>query len=262
VGIESQEISAIADVLDQAIVSCRSVPLVTAQWPDLDAEAAYRVQDELKRRAIARGENLTGHKIGLTSRAKMNQMGVSEPIFGYLTDRAAYSDGSNLQHDRFIHPRIEPEMAIVTGKPLEGPGCTLASVLAAIDFIVPAVEIIDSRYSDFRFDLAGVIADNTSAAGYVVGSTMSRSALSDLPQRGVVVEKNGVIVELGAVAAVMGHPAMAVASLVNHLALQTQMLPAGSFVLAGGITAAIPAGKGDYFSVQFQGLGTMRFRFE
>ncbi|TXT37028.1 MAG: 4-oxalocrotonate decarboxylase, partial [Comamonadaceae bacterium] len=144
---------------------------------------------------------------------------------------------------------------------LTGPGCTLQMVLDATDYVLPAVEIIDSRFSGFKFDLPSVIADNGSSARYVGGGRARYPDDIDLRTLGVVMEKNGEIVTLGASAAVLGHPAEAIAMLVNILAEQGEVLPSGSFVMSGGITEAIPVKPGDSIVARFQELGSVSMRF-
>ena len=127
---------------------------------------AYAIQHAIRASKIGAGVRIAGLKAGLTSQAKMKQMNVTEPVFGFLCDYGAYPDGGEVPMDRFIAPRIEAEIAFVTHTELAGPGCHLAQVLAATEFVLPAVEILDSRYENFRFDLVSVVADNTSAAGF------------------------------------------------------------------------------------------------
>ncbi|MCG2635472.1 MAG: 4-oxalocrotonate decarboxylase, partial [Gammaproteobacteria bacterium] len=153
------------------------------------------------------------------------------------------------------------EIAIVTKAELKGPGCHIGNVLAATDFIIPAVEIIDSRYKDFRFDVVSVMADNASSSRFVTGGRMRRVEDVDLKTIGVVLEKNGEVVDLGAGAAVLGHPASAVAMLANLLSERGLTLPAGSFVMTGGITAAVAAQAGDSFTVRYQDLGSLSMKF-
>ncbi len=149
----------------------------------------------------------------------------------------------------------------VAKAPLSGPGCHLGAVMAAIDFVVPAVEIIDSRYRDFKFDLKSVIADNTSASRFVVGGRPRNLDELDLRTLGVVMEKNGGIVAMAAGAAVLGHPLAAVVMLANHLGARGQEIPAGTFIMTGGVTEAIAVQAGDNVAVRFQDLGTVSMRF-
>jgi 2-oxo-3-hexenedioate decarboxylase len=176
-------------------------------------------------------------------------------------DDMARPEGSAIKTSDMVHPRVECEVAFVTKKALQGPNCTLQDVLDATDFVLPAVEVIDSRFSGFKFDLPSVIADNCSSARYVAGGRARYPADIDLRTLGVVVEKNGEIVAMGASAAVLGHPAEAIAMLVNALAEQDEMLPAGSFVMSGGITEAIPVKAGDSIIARFQELGSVSMRF-
>jgi len=182
-------------------------------------------------------------------------------VFGFVSDYMARPDGGEIKTSELIHPKVEAEICIVTKAPLRGPGCHVGTVLAAVDFVVPAVEIIDSRYRDFKFDLKSVVADNTSASRFVVGSRMRAVDGLDLRTLGVVLEKNGRIVAMAAGAAVLGHPLTAVAMLANHLGARGQEIPAGSFVMTGGVTEAIAVAAGDHVSVRFQDLGTVSMRF-
>jgi 2-oxo-3-hexenedioate decarboxylase len=199
--------------------------------------------------------------MGLTSRAKMKQMGVETPIYGFLLDEYSAPADFEVTASRLIHPRIEPEIAFFTRSVLQGPGCTIASALAAVDFVIPAIEVIDSRYADFKFDLPSVVADNASSARYIVGGNARRVEDLDLRTLGVVVEKNGEGVAFGAGAAVLGHPASSLAMLANLLAEREQVIPAGTFVMTGGITEAIGAKAADHFTVRFQALGSLSVRF-
>ena len=259
--LDRTTIEKLAEHVENAELDRREIVKITDDYPEMDYEDAYAIQYAIRARKEARGTRVAGLKMGLTSRAKMQQMGVEQPIFGFLTDYGAYAEGAEIDTGRFIHPRVEAEVAVVTKAPLRGPGCHIGNALAAIDFVIPAVEIIDSRYRDFRFDLKSVIADNTSAAGFVTGGRMARPDALDLPTLGVVLEKNGEIVGLGAGAAVLGHPAASVAMLANMLAERDEEIPAGTFVMTGGITAAVTVAPGDNICVRYQDLGTLGFRF-
>jgi len=160
-----------------------------------------------------------------------------------------------------IHPKVEPEIAFVTSRPLRGPGCHIGTVLAAIDFVIPGIEVIDSRYRDFKFDLKSVVADNTSAARFVIGGQPMSVAGIDLRTVGVVMEKNGEPVAFGAGAAVLGHPAAAIAMLANHLGARGEEIPAGTLILSGGITEAVAVKAGDHVTLRIQDLGSVSLRF-
>jgi 2-oxo-3-hexenedioate decarboxylase len=158
-------------------------------------------------------------------------------------------------------PKVEPEIVFVLKHALKGPGCHIGSVLAATDFVMAGLEVIDSRYRDFKFDLKSVIADNTSAARFVVGSRIRPIDAVDLRSMGIVMERNGEIVSLGAGAAVLGHPATAVAMLANHLGARGQEIPAGALILSGGITEAVAVARGDSINLRVQGLGSVGCKF-
>lgn len=238
-----------------------AIEKLTDEYPAMTLDDGYAVQHALRRRSIARGNRLVGWKVGLTSRAKMIQMGVDVPSIGFLTADMARPEGAAIKTSDMVHPRVECEVAFVTKAALQGPGCTLQDVLDATDYVLPAVEIIDSRFSGFKFDLPSVVADNGSSARYVGGGRARYAADLDLRTLGVVMEKNGEIVATGASAAVLGHPAEAIAMLVNILAEQGELLPAGSFVMSGGITEAIPVKPGDSIVARFQELGSVSMRF-
>ncbi len=254
-------IAKLAGYLENAELNKKPVTKITDDYPDMDWEDAYAIQYAIRRRKQERGTKLAGLKMGLTSYAKMKQMGVEAPVFGFLCDYGSYPDGAEIDTSNFIHPRIEGEIAVMTRATLQGPGCDIAAVLEAIDFVMPAIEIIDSRYENFRFDLKSVIADNTSAAGFVTGSNIKRVEQLDLPTLGVVLEKNGEIVEVGAGAAVLGHPAASVAMLANMLAERGEVIAAGTFIMTGGITAAVAVEKGDNINIRCQDLGSVSMRF-
>jgi 2-oxo-3-hexenedioate decarboxylase len=254
-------IAALAEHLESAELEARAVTKITDRYPDMDYEDAYAIQYEIRRRKLARGNRLAGLKMGLTSPAKMKQMGVATPIFGFLVDYFSRPEGATIKVSELIHPKIEPEIAVVTKAPLRGPGCHIGTALAAIDFVLPAVEVIDSRYENFRFDLKSVIADNASSSRFVVGGQSAPVAGLDLKTLGIVLEKNGEIAEVGAGAAVLGHPAASVAMLANMLAEHDEEIPAGCLILTGGVTEAVAVAAGDHVLVRAQGLGTLSVRF-
>src|SRR3989441_11899651 len=254
-------IARLAEHLENAELQVRDVTKITDDQPDMDWDDAYAIQCEIRRRKEARGHRTVGLKAGLTSRAKMKQMGVETPVFGFVSDYMSSPDGGDIKTTELIHPKVEAEICVVTKAPLMGPGCHVGAVLAATDFVVPAVEIIDSRYRDFKFDLKSVIADNTSASRFVIGGRMRDAAELDLRTIGVVLEKNGEIVAMAAGAAVLGHPAAAIAMLANKLVERGEQIPAGTLVMTGGGTEAIPVVAGDSINVRFQELGSVSMRF-
>lgn len=259
--LNQADILRLAAHVEAAQLGAHAIPKLTDEFPAMTIGDGYAVQSELRRRWIARGERIVGWKAGLTSKAKMLQMGVSVPSIGFLASDMARPENSVIRTDDLVHPRVECEIAFVTSQTLRGPGCDREQVLAATDYVLPAIEIIDSRFSGFKFDLPSVIADNGSSARFVGGGRPRRVGDIDLRTLGVVMEKNGEIVAMGASAAVLGHPADAVAMLVNILAELGEELPAGSFVMSGGITEAIPVKAGDHVIARFQELGSVSIGF-
>jgi 2-oxo-3-hexenedioate decarboxylase len=254
-------IAKLAEYLENCELQAKDTPKITDEHPEMDWEDAYAIQDEIRRRKVARGARIIGLKCGLTSHAKMKQMGVDSPCFGFLADYFSLPDGGDCKFNELIHPKVEPEICFVTKAPLKGPGCHIGAVLAATDFVMPGIEIIDSRYRDFKFDLKSVIADNTSAARFVVGGRIRPAADVDLRTLGVVLEVNGEVKSLGAGAAVLGHPAAAVAMLANHLGARGEEIPAGSLILSGGVTEAVMVQAGDNVTLKIQELGSVSVRF-
>ena len=259
--LDKNTIAALAEHLESCQLQARDTAKITDLHPGMDWDDAYAVQDEILRRKLARGARVVGYKAGLTSHAKMKQMGVATPVFGFLVDEFVVPEGAELKSSELIHPKVEPVICFVTRAELRGPGCHIGAVLAACDFVLPGIEVIDSRYRDFKFDLKSVVADNTSAARFVVGGRIASARELDLRTLGMVLEKNGEPVAFGAGAAVLGHPAAAVAMLVNHLGRRGRALPAGSLVLSGGITEAVSVQAGDHVTLRMQHLGSVSLRF-
>ncbi|ALG66613.1 2-oxo-3-hexenedioate decarboxylase [Beggiatoa leptomitoformis] len=254
-------IAQLAEHLENAELNAQAVHKITDDYPNMSWEDAYAIQWEIRRRKLARGHKIVGLKMGLTSQAKMKQMGVVNPVYGFLADYFSCPDSSEIDTRQLIHPKVEAEIAFVTKAPLQGPGCHIGHVMAATDFVLPALEVIDSRYENFKFDLKSVIADNSSSSRFVTGGRGRVIDELDLRTLGVVMEKNGQVVELGAGAAVLGHPAASVALLANMLGERGESIPAGTFIMTGGITAAIPVQAGDTITVRCQDLGSISTRF-
>lgn len=212
---------------------------------DLSLEDAYAVQRELVGRRLARGERTYGVKLGFTSKTKAAQMGVSDVIIGRLTSGMVLADGDELDLGAFVHPRCEPEVAFRLGEDAE------------ITAVAAAIEVIDSRYRDFKFSLADVVADNTSAAGLVLGPW--RDLEPGLDNRGVVLEVDGRLAAAGSTAAILGDPLRAVTAAVRMAARYGIALPAGTVLLAGAATPAVALRAGTHVSVTVSGLGRARF---
>ncbi|MGQ3671503.1 2-oxo-3-hexenedioate decarboxylase [Xanthobacter sp. TB0136] len=258
--LDHDAILRLAERVETAQTYATPIRKLTDDYPAMTVADAYRVQTALRRSYEARGQRVVGWKAGLTSRPKMVQMGVDKPGIGFLTDAMARPDNAVISVSDLIHPRAECEIAFVTGADLSG-HVTREEVLAATDYIQPSIEIIDSRFTGFKFDLESVLADNSSSARFIAGGRPRRPAEIDLRTIGVVMELNGEIAALGASAEVLGHPADAVVMLVGVLHEIGEILPAGSFVMSGAITAAIPVKAGDALTARFLDMGSITVRF-
>lgn len=259
--LDKATIEKLAIHCEDAEVNAYEITKITDDYPEMTYEDAFDIQWTARKNKEARGTKIVGMKMGLTSQAKMKQMGVENPCYGYLADYFAFGDGAEIKFDELIHPKVEAEIAFVLKEDLAGPGCHIGDVIAATDFVMPAVEVIDSRYKDFKFDLKSVIADNSSSSRYVTGGQARDIKDLDLKTLGVVMEINGEIVQLGAGAAVLGHPATSIAMLANMLAERGEILKKGEYILSGAITAAVSVKKGDNVNVKFQDLGSVSFKF-
>ena len=233
---------------------------ITEEWSGLDQATAYAVQDEVLRRKVADGQRVIGVKLGLTSRAKQQRMNVHAPLTGWLTDAMVLEAGVPVPQDQLIHPRAEPEIVFVLGADLVGPGVTAATAMAAVDMVYAGVEIIDSRYRDFRFTLPDVIADNASSAKFILGGVGRRPEELDLMMEACLLEVNGAIVDSATGAAVQGHPAEALALAANDLASRGLRLEAGWIVLTGGMTDAVFTTPGTNVGAHFTSLGSIAVR--
>ena len=259
--LNSTTIEQLAEHVEQAQRHAQAIPKLTNEYPDLDLSDGYAIQDALRVRYQQRGENIVGFKCGLTSKAKMAQMGVNEPGYGFLSSAMQCENHSKILLKELVHPRVEAEIALIFGRDISGPGCTAADVLQATAYIAPALEIIDSRYEAFKFDLPSVMADNASSARFVVGEHAALALDLDMPTLGVLLEKNGEVAATAAAAAVMGHPAEAAAALINHLGKRNETLSAGMVILTGGVTEAIPVTAGDRMYARIHQLGEVSVSF-
>jgi 2-oxo-3-hexenedioate decarboxylase len=229
----------------------------TDAHPDFDVDAAYEAQRLFVESKLAAGQTLAGAKLGLTSRAKQQDMGVSAPLYGMVTSGMIAPYGEALDVANLIHPRVEPEIAFLLARELAGP-TGVTGVLAATEVVFGAVDVLDSRYRDFRFRLPDVVADNASAGRLLLGPRACRPGeIEDLRLVGCVLRHDGDVIGTAAGAAVMGHPAASVAWLANRLAEHGDRLPAGSLVFSGGLTAAVPIRPGHAVTAEFDGLGTV-----
>jgi len=249
------DIAKLARTLDNAAANAKA----TRQLSDreiLTELEGYDVQAASIGRRLIRGEKRVGVKMGFTSRAKMIQMGIEDMIWGRLTDQMVIEDGGTVSMADYVHPRVEPEIAFLLDRPLAGI-VTGAEALAAVQAVAPAMEIIDSRYRNFKFSLADVVADNCSSSGFVVGPW--RDSEADLTNLGMIMEFNGRPRQIGSSAAILGNPVRALVAAARLSAAADEPLQAGWIVMAGGATAAEALSPGDYVRNSVQQLGTVAF---
>jgi 2-oxo-hept-3-ene-1,7-dioate hydratase len=239
----------------------------STRFPGMTVDDGYAIQREWVKLELAAGRSIRGRKIGLTSRAMQLASQITEPDHAPLLDDMFFEPGGDIPRERFIAPRIEVEFAFVLGRPLLGPGVTIHQVLAATEYVSPAVEIIDARIEQFDRDtkaprkVQDTISDFAANAGIVLGGRPVRPDALDLRWAGAMLFKNGVIEETGLGAAVLGHPALGVAWLANKIAPYDERLNEGDVVLAGSFTRPIGAVAGDVFQADFGALGAFGFRF-
>ena len=237
------------------------------QHPGMTIEDGYAIQRAWVALELADGRKIKGRKIGLTSRAMQIASQITEPDYAPLMDDMFFAQGGDIPIERFIAPRVEVELAFILGKPLQGPGVTLFDVLAATDYVTPAIEIIDARIEQFDRDtrqmrkVFDTISDFAANAGIVLGGRPVRPLDVDLRWVGAMLFKNGVIEETGLAAAVLNHPATGVAWLADKIAPYGESLEAGQVVLAGSFTRPVNAVAGDSFHVDYGPLGAVAFRF-
>lgn len=252
----------VAEELLQAEKGAYQISKITAQYPDMTVEDAYSIQLENISKKVAAGEKVIGLKVGLTSKAMQNLLGVNEPDYGHLTDKMLVSEGDYCSMEELIQPKIEGELAFCLNKTLRGPGVTIADVYNATGWVVPAIEIVDSRIKDWKINLNDTIADNGSSAKFVLGGRMTKIEDIDMRLVGMMLEKNGELISTGTGAEVWGNPAAAVAWLANKLSEFDIELKEGNIILSGAVTAAVSAKAEDVFTVSFTGMGSVSVKFK
>ena len=249
------DIEKAAEIADEAARGATAISQFSDSM-DMTIDEAYLVQAMSLERRYNRGERQIGIKMGLTSRAKMQQVGVDEVIWGRLTNAMLVDDGGEIELSNYVHPRAEPEIAFLMKKPLSGP-VSPAQAMAAVEAIAPAIEIIDSRYEDFKFSLADVIADNSSSSGFIVGPWVRPDI--DTSNLGVVFEFDGRPVQIGSTAAILGHPARSLAAGSRMLGANMLTIEGGWIVMAGGVTAAEALRPGVHVLNTVESLGRVGF---
>ena len=250
----------LGDELYHALLHRQVVEPLSTRYPAISIDDAYAIQQHLLARRLAAGERVIGKKIGVTSQAVMDMLGVFQPDFGWLTDDMAYNEGEPVPANRLIQPKAEGEIAFVLKQKLQGPGVSAAQVLAATEGVMACFEIVDSRIRDWQIQIQDTIADNASCGALVLGDRLIDPRNLDLGTCGMVLEKNGDIVATGAGAAALGHPANAVAWLANTLGAHGIALEAGEVVLSGSLAAMVPVQAGDNLRLSIGGMGTCSLR--
>ncbi len=254
-------IDLLGDELYEALEARRTLEPLTDRHPDISIDDAYAIQQRMMKRRLEAGERVVGKKIGVTSQAVMNMLGVYQPDFGWLTDAMLYNEGQAIEAATLIQPKAEGEIAFVLKKTLKGPGIGVADVLAATEGVMTCFEIVDSRIRDWKIRIQDTVADNASCGVFVLGERLVDVRDVDLATCGMVLEKNGEIVATGAGAAALGHPANAVAWLANTLGARGIALEAGEVVLSGSLAIMVPVRAGDNLRVTIGGIGGCSVRF-
>ena len=256
------DIDSVAHTLLAAYRSGITIPPLTATYPDLNVDHAYAIQQRQTEIRTSAGAGIIGYKVGLTSVAMQQQLGVDQPDFGHLFTDMLYPADWHIPTSAFLQPRAEPEIALVLGHGLRGPGLGVVDVLSATAYALPAIEIIDSRITDWRIGLHDTIADNASSGGFVLVNTPTAIAGLDLSMVGCVLRRNGRIEHTGAGAAVMGSPWQAATWLANTLTARGVELAAGHVILTGSLTAAVAVCAGDSITIALDRLGTVTAVFD
>ncbi|MFJ7513030.1 2-keto-4-pentenoate hydratase [Peribacillus simplex] len=258
--VKNQTIS-LSEHLAQAEKKRQGVEPLTSIQPNITMEEAYRVQLATIEKKTNEGSKIVGKKIGLTSKAMQNLLGVDQPDYGHLLDEMVIENGGKVHPERVLQPKVEAEIAFVLKQDLIGPRVTIPEVLLATEYVAPSLEIVDSRIADWKIKLEDTVADNASSGLFVLGDKQAKPTEVDLAQLGVVLYKNGEIVNTGVGAAALGHPAACVAWLANKLFEFGITLKAGEVILSGALSAAVNAEPGDHFQARFAHLGEVSVQF-
>ncbi|MHA7262124.1 2-oxo-hept-4-ene-1,7-dioate hydratase [Arthrobacter sp. TMN-37] len=260
--LDPSTIESIADELLEAGRSRTPVPLLSARHPGMTVEDSYAVQRLWRRRNEDAGRRLVGRKIGLTSRAMQQATGITEPDYGAIFDDMVFETGCAVEWKRYTHPRVEVELAFVLKRDLAGPGCSLTDVLNATDYVVPALEILDSRIEMEGRTIVDTIADNAAMGAMVLGGSPVRPDAVDLRWVAAILYKNQTVEETGVAAGVLNHPAAGVHWLANKIAAHGDGLVAGDTILAGSFTRPLEVDPGDTIHADYGPLGSITCRFE
>lgn len=247
--------------LFEALRGRHTLPPLIERDPALTVDDAYAISLDFLARRVAEGERVVGKKIGVTSKAVQDMLGVHQPDFGFLTDWMQVEGDIDVDAKALIAPRAEAEIAFILKAPLAGPGVTAADVIAATESIAPCFEIVDSRIRDWKISIVDTVADNASCGVFVLGGARADPRAHDLPALRVTVTKNGQPLSEGLGSAVQGDPAQAVAWLANTLGAHGVTLDAGDVILSGSLVPLEPAARGDVFEMTLHGIGACTARF-
>ena len=256
------EIELAATMLWNAASSREAIAPLRDAFPGMSADDAYAVQNVNTERRLASGARLVGRKIGLTARAVQRQLGVDQPDFGMLFDDMAFADGEPVPWSRLMQPKVEAEVALVMERDLPSPGITVAELMRSVAFALPAIEIVGSRIAEWNIRFVDTVADNASSSAFVLGNTPVSLPGLDLRLAGMVMERAGEQVSLGAGAACLGHPLNAALWLANKMAGLGRGLRAGDVVLTGALGPMAAVRPGDVFEARIEGLGSVRAAFD
>lgn len=259
--MDTKKIITLGDELFEAWRDARQIAPITDREPNITIEEAYLVQMRTIERRLKAGERVVGKKIGITAKAVMQMLKVDQPDFGHLLSGTSFNEGEPLDARKFCQPRGEGEIAFILNKDLAGPGIKGSDVLAATECVMPAFEIVDSRVTDWKIKIQDTVADNASAAAFVLGDNAVSARKIDLATCGLVLEKNGTIIGTGAGAASMGNPVNAVAWLANKLGELGIVLKAGEVILSGSLSIMFPIQAGDVLRMSLNGIGGASCRF-
>ncbi|WP_151778593.1 2-keto-4-pentenoate hydratase [Acinetobacter brisouii] len=259
--MSTARLQAAADALYQAEQTGNPIEPLHRQWADLSLDEAYQIQAINTERQLAQGARRVGCKIGLTSVVVQQQLGVDQPDFGILFDHMSYGDSDPIPTDILAQPKVEAEIAFVLKQDLDMPNPSLLDVMQAIDYALPALEIVGSRIQNWDIKITDTIADNASSSAFVLGTTPRALSELDLRLCGMVMTRRGEPVSTGAGAACLGHPLNAVQWLARTMVSVGTPLRAGEVILSGALGAMVSVQAGDVIEARIQGLGSVRAVF-
>lgn len=259
--MKQEQIDELAKYLYDAERQLTEIEKITlSKAPDLTAEEAYQIQNRMTQLKLADGHKIYAPKLGLTSPAKMKQMNVEDPIYGYVFDYMLVENGGQFSINDYMHARVEPEISIVLKEELKGPGVILEDVESKVDYVVSSVEILDSRYIGYGFTHPDVIADNTSASGAIYSKDKILLNEIDLINEKAQLFINDELKAEGKGSAVLGNPLATIVFLANEMAKKGEAVPAGVPIMTGGMSSAVEVNEGDFIKVVYSTLGEIEFK--